>query len=202
MDTHVSRDAEDLSARETYRLLASCLVPRPIAWVSTLNRAGQRNLAPFSFYTLVSTDPPLIALSISQHQGQDKDTVVNIQETEEFVVNFVTVAQIAAMHATSGHFPPHIDEAALLDIEMVPSRRVRPQGVALSPTRLECRLSEVLVFGARATRLLIGEVVHFSIAESCMKDGRIDGTLLDPACRLGGPWYASLGARFSQDAAP
>lgn len=199
MTAHIGVDAHSLSARDTYRLLTSCLVPRPIAWVSSISRQGSPNLAPFSFYTLVSTEPPLIALSISQHQGQEKDTAANILETGEFVVNFVTMEQVAPMHASAGRYPPDVDEAALLGVEMIASRRVKPRGVALSPVRLECRLAQTLTFGVRSARLLVGEVIHFSVAESCMREGRIDGSLLDPACRLGGPWYAGLGPRFSPD---
>lgn len=196
MTAHIGLDARELSARDTYRLLTSCLVPRPIAWVSSVNALGQGNLAPFSFYTMVSTEPPLIALSISQHQGQEKDTAANILETEEFVVNFVTLEQLAPMHASSGRYPPDVDEAQLLGVDMVASARVRPRGVARSPVRLECILAQALTFGVRRAHLLVGEVVQFSVAESCMSDGRIDAALLDPACRLGGPWYAGLGPRI------
>lgn len=197
MAAHIGLDAKKLSARETYRLLTSCLVPRPIAWVSSVDAMGQGHLAPFSFYTMVSTEPPLIALSISQHQGQDKDTAANILETGDFVVNFVTLEQLAPMHASSARYPADVDEAALLGVDMVASTRVRPRGVARSPIRLECKLAQALTFGIQSARLLVGEVIHFSIAEHCMSDGRIDGSLLDPACRLGGPWYAGLGPRIS-----
>ncbi|AOB25745.1 MULTISPECIES: flavin reductase family protein [Bordetella] len=190
-------DAAGLSARETYRLLTSCLVPRPIAWVSTCDARGTGNLAPFSFYTMVSTVPPLIALSISLHQGQEKDTLANIRQTGEFVVNVVTRELLAPMHACGERHAPGVDEAQLLGVRMRPSQRVRPAGVALSPVRLECRLSQVLEFGVHAARLVVGEVLHFSIDSEYMRDGRLDGARLDPVCRLGGPWYGVLGERLA-----
>ncbi|CAP44134.1 MULTISPECIES: flavin reductase family protein [Alcaligenaceae] len=193
---YTSLDPAELSPREIYRFMTSCIVPRPIAWVSTEDAQGSANLAPFSFYTLVSTVPPLVALSISAAQEQDKDTAANILSTKEFVINFVTVALMDKMHASSARFAAGIDEAAALGIEMMPSQVVRPRSVAASPVHLECVLADCLEFGRFKTRLIVGEVVNFHLSDQCMQDGKIDGRLLDPLCRLGGQWYAGLQPRM------
>ncbi|MYN14196.1 flavin reductase family protein [Pusillimonas sp. TS35] len=198
---YTSLDPSELSPREIYRIMTSCMVPRPIAWVSTQDARGCANLAPFSFYTLVSTVPPLVALSISAVQEQDKDTAANILATKEFVINFVTVDLMDRMHASSATFPAGIDEAAALGIEMMPSQTVHPYSVADSPVHLECVLAETLEFGRYKTRLIVGEVVNFHLSDQCMADGKIDGTLLNPLGRLGGPWYAGLQPRMQASAA-
>lgn len=197
---YTSLDPSELTPREIYRIMTSCMVPRPIAWVSTEDTQGCANLAPFSFYTLVSTVPPLVALSISAIQGQDKDTAANILATREFVINFVTVDLMDEMHASSATFPAGIDEAAALGIEMMPSQTVRPYSVADSPVHLECVLADCLEFGRYKTRLIVGEVVNFHLSDQCMTDRKIDGTLLNPLGRLGGPWYAGLQPRMQASA--
>jgi flavin reductase (DIM6/NTAB) family NADH-FMN oxidoreductase RutF len=154
------------------------------------------NLAPFSFYTMVSTVPPLVALSISNNQGQDKDTAANILTTREFVINFVTVELMDKMHASSARFPTGVDEAQALGIEMIPSQVVRPRSVASSPIHLECVLADVMEFGRYKSRLLVAEVVNIRVAERCIEDGKINGNQLDPLCRLAGPWYAGLPNRM------
>lgn len=193
---YVNLDPAQLSPRETYRIMTSCLVPRPIAWVSSEDEAGRANLAPFSFYTLVSTVPPLVALSISNIQGRDKDTAVNILATREFVINFVTVDDMDKVHASSAQFPYGIDEAQALDVQMMPSQVVRPRSVASSPVHLECVLADVIEFGRYKSRLLVGEVVNFRLAERCMENGKINGNLLNPLGRLGGHSYGSFDERL------
>lgn len=188
--------AEGLSPRETYRLLTTCLVPRPIAWVSSFNGQGEVNLAPFSFYTMLSTTPPLIGLSISRHQEREKDTLVNARTSGEFVVNFVTPELLEPMHESSASYPPEIGEARALGIELAASREVRVPGVAQSPVRLECRLDQIISFGSLDSSLVVGQIVCFDVLEDCMVDGKLESTRLVPVARMGGPWYAELGRRL------
>lgn len=187
---------EGLSPRETYRLLTTCLVPRPIAWVSSFNGQGEVNLAPFSFYTMLSTTPPLIGLSISRHHERDKDTLVNARVSGEFVVNFVTPELLEPMHESSASYPPGVGEAQALGNELTASREVRVPGVAQSPVRLECRLDQIIPFGSLDSSLVVGRVVCFNVREDCMVDGKLESTRLAPVARMGGPWYAELGRRL------
>lgn len=193
---HKPIPADSLSQRETYRLLTTCLVPRPIAWVSTLNQQGEVNLAPFSFYTMLSTDPALIGLSISRVKGRDKDTLVNVQANGELVVNFVTPELLDQMHASSASYPAEVGEARALGVDLVASEAVGVPGVAKSPIRLECRLDQIMSFGSVESRLVIARVLCFNILEDCMVAGKLESTRLTPVARLGGPWYAELGQRI------
>lgn len=197
---HRCLPAEGLSARETYRLLTTCLVPRPIAWVSTLNAQGEVNLAPFSFYTMLSTTPPLIGVSISRHAGREKDTLVNARASGEFVVNFVTPELLEPMHESSATYPPSVGEARALGIELASSAHAKTPGVAQSPVRLECRLDQVIPFGSMDSSLVVGRITCFHVREDCLVDGKLESTRLEPVARLGGPWYAALGQRLHKAA--
>ena len=104
-------DLQDLSARDVYFLLTSVVVPRPIAWVSTVDGDGRSNLAPFSYFNGVCSDPPLISISIGDHKGQPKDSFRAIQETGVFCVNLVEDKHLEAMHQSSGAYPPEISES-------------------------------------------------------------------------------------------
>ena len=134
--------------RDFYRILLTAVGPRPIAWVSTLNQ-GQLNLAPFSFFNALSAKPPLLGFcpSLRQVDGQSapKDTLRNIRETGEFVVNVVTFAVAEAMNLTSGEYEPSVDEFALAKLTTRPSQVVRPPQVAESPVSFECKLDRTSI---------------------------------------------------------
>lgn len=185
--------AAELSAAEAYRLLVGIVVPRPIAWVTSMNEAGMVNLAPFSCYTFVSSDPPLVAVSCGQREFVPKDTARNARRAGEFVVNVVSEPLIEPMHLSSADHPPEISEPELLGIALAPSIAVRTPRVAASPIALECRLDDIVTFGRRKTQLLIGEVILFRIAEPLYDAGKVDSGKLRPLARLGGPHYAQLG---------
>src|ERR1041385_6890840 len=130
-----------LPRREIYRLMIDCIVPRPIAFVSTLSAEGVGNLAPFSFFNGVSSEPPTLVFSISRKRdGGKKDTLVNIESTPQFVVNLVTEPMAAPMHQTSADYPYGVDEMAKVGLTPVPSTRVRPPRVGESPVQMECEL--------------------------------------------------------------
>lgn len=186
-------EAERLSAAAAYKLLVGVVVPRPIAWVSTLNEAGRVNLAPFSCYTFVSNDPPMLAVSVGRRNGSPKDTARNARHWGEFVVNVVDEALVEPMHRSSAEHAPDRSEAEQLAIQLQPSLSVRPPRVAAAPVAMECRLEQVIEFGNLHSQLLVGRIVRFRIAEQLYRDGKIDTVRLKPLARLGGPHYARLG---------
>lgn len=188
----------DLSAREFYRILISAVAPRPIAWVSTISAAGHVNLAPFSFFNAVSAVPPILGFS----PGPEKDTLRNIRETGEFVVNLVTFELAQAMNLTSGEFDASVNEFEVAGITPHPARLVRPPHVRESPVSFECKLHQVLDFASSAQQaptghLVLGEIVSMRLEESVLKaDGQLDGGALDLIGRMGGMHYSRTRERF------
>ena len=184
---------DGLSAAESYRLLVGIVVPRPIAWVTTRHDDGRINLAPFSCYTFVSSEPPMVAVSIGRRAGVPKDTSRNAQRTGEFVVNVVDESLAEPMHLSSAEHPADASEAELTGIALAPSVLLATPRVAAAPIALECRLDQVIALGRLKTDLLIGEVVLFRIADRLYRDGKVDSIGMRPLGRLGGPNYARLG---------
>ena len=132
--------AAELDAVECYRLLVGVVVPRPIAWVTSLDEAGRLNAAPFSCYTFVCKKPPMICINIGRREDRLKDTATNIEAHGDFVVNVVTVDAAQVMHETSADYPPDVSEVEALGLETLPSTLVAPPRLAISPIHLECRL--------------------------------------------------------------
>jgi flavin reductase (DIM6/NTAB) family NADH-FMN oxidoreductase RutF len=182
-----------LSAAESYKLLVGIVVPRPIAWVTTRHEDDRINLAPFSCYTFVSSDPPMVAVSVGRRGGMPKDTARNAQRTGEFVVNVVDEALAEPMHLSSAEHAADASEAEIHGVALAPSITVSTPRVAAAPVALECRLDQVIPFGRLKTDLLIGEVMLFRIADALYRDGKIDSIGMRPLARLGGPNYARLG---------
>lgn len=176
-------DAADLSARKAFGLLKAAVVPRPVAWTSTISPGGIPNLAPFSFFTVVSSSPPMVLLSVEyQPDGRLKDSAANIEATREFVVNIAPAAMAEAVDLTSTEVDPVVDEFVLAGVTPAPCRRVRPPRIAESPISLECRLHTTVQPGS--DRLIIGEVVAFHLDTSVLDPaGRVDTALLDPVAR-------------------
>jgi flavin reductase (DIM6/NTAB) family NADH-FMN oxidoreductase RutF len=142
-------DPQTLGQRETYKLLLGCVVPRPIAWVSTLDLAGVPNLAPFSFFNAIGSSPPAVSISVGYADGIDqrKDTLRNISDTGEFVVNIVDEDLAQAMNVTSANYPPDVDEFAIAGVVAVPCVTVRPARVSGTPVSLECKLFTLVPVG-------------------------------------------------------
>jgi flavin reductase (DIM6/NTAB) family NADH-FMN oxidoreductase RutF len=202
MDVNVSQ----LPHRELYNILLNAVAPRPIAWVSTLDVAGQPNLAPFSFFNCVCVDPPLLAfapgLRASKQQnailGEPKDTLRNVRDTKEFVIGVVTYGLREPMNLTSGEYDRKVNEFELARVTPAPSQLVRPPRVAESPVSFECRLYQILDFSTAPTSssLVIGEVVGIHIDDAHLKEGRIDRESLDLIGRMGGMQYTRTTDRF------
>jgi len=193
MDDFIFVDGAGLDTAEAYRLVIGCVVPRPVAWITTVDAAGRVNAAPFSSYNYVATSPPMLAVNIALREGETKDTARNIRESGEFVVNVATEANFEVMHACGENFAPHLSETDALGIELLPSRRVRPPRIAMAPVQMECRLDQVVVLGRGINTLFIGEVVAFHLSPAVYDGKRVDSVKLRPVARLGGPFYAGLG---------
>ena len=201
---NVSRS--EISYGELYGILLNSVAPRPIAWVSTLSASGQHNLAPFSFFNVMCVDPPLLGFAPglrepkrpeAQH-GEPKDTLRNIRETREFVVNIVTFELLQPMNVTSGEYDASVDEFEIAKVTPVPSRFVRPARVAESPVSFECKLHQVLDFSPAPTSgsLVIGEIVSIHMEDAHLKEGKLDRNSLDLIGRMGGIQYTRTTERI------
>jgi flavin reductase (DIM6/NTAB) family NADH-FMN oxidoreductase RutF len=195
----------EISHSELYGILLNSVAPRPIAWVSTMSTSGQLNLAPFSFFNVACVDPPLLMFApglrkskADPDRADAKDTLRNIRETKEFVVNIVTYELAEAMNLTSGEYDASVNEIELAKLTPVPSKVVRPPRVAESPVSFECRRYQILDFSPAPTSgsLVIGEIVSIHINDAHMKDGRLDRDSLDLIGRMGGAQYCRTTERF------
>jgi flavin reductase (DIM6/NTAB) family NADH-FMN oxidoreductase RutF len=184
-------DPKTLPTRDVYRFLISAVVPRPIAFVSTVSAAGHTNLAPFSYFNAISSEPPLVTIAISDRGDDPKDTLRNIRETNEFVVNVVSETLLDAMVHTAGEWPRSTSEFGASGLTPAASERVRPPYVAESPLQLECVLHREIPLGNSI--LIVGEVILGRVRDDVMVDGRVDPAKLAPIGRLGGELYAALG---------
>lgn len=174
--TDFRTDDEDVNA---YRLMTAVVVPRPIAWVTTLSAEGTVNLAPHSFYTVACANPPIVSFT----SVGAKDTLRNVLETGEFVVNLAHGPLIEAVNNSSASFAPDQSEPAQLGIVMEPSTSVKPPRVKDSPAALECTLHSTIELGD--STVVFGRVKVISVADDVLVDGHPDYHLLDPLARLG-----------------
>lgn len=186
-------DPATLDAEQTYKLMTGIVVPRPIAWVATLNAQGRVNLAPFSCFTFVSSKPPMIGINVGRRAGKVKDTAANVHARGEFVVHIADGTLIEHVHASAVEHPPEVSEADLLGLVTVPSRRIATPRLATAPIALECRLHCAIAFGDTGSEFIVGEVLAMRLRDGLCRDGKIDTRQLNPICRLGGPNYAMLG---------
>jgi flavin reductase (DIM6/NTAB) family NADH-FMN oxidoreductase RutF len=170
----------DDPAVKAYPLLTALVVPRPIAWISTLSLDGIGNLAPHSFFSVACAEPPIVSWTSVGH----KDTLANVLATGEFVVNVASLPQLDLVNHSSAAFPPDDDEAVALGIAMEPSELVSPPRVAASPASLECTLHSTIELGDSV--LVLGTVVAITVADGVLVDGRPDIGRLEPVSRLGG----------------
>ncbi len=195
-------DPSQQTYKENYRLMIGSIVPRPIAFVSSLSADGVRNLAPFSFFTGISTQPPTICFTSSRRasDGCRKDTLNNIEATGEFVVNMVSEDIVVPMNECATDFSPDVDEFEVAGLTPVASERVRPPRVGESPISFECKLYQTLSIGpegAGGGTLIIGEIVLFHVRDDLFDERRrILMERFRPVGRLGGPEYTKIGERF------
>lgn len=195
--------ASSLRSRDCYALLTSVIVPRPIAWVSTVDDEGRANLAPFSYFSGLGSDPPMITLAVAQRRdGSDKDTVRLARRTGALCVNLVEEHDAERMNATSAELPPGDSEIERFGIATVPCAAIPGVRVASARAALECRLVDVLRYGRRvAVNLVVAEVVHFFVHDELAEPAApgappsARAEAIRPLARLGDRWYARLGQR-------
>jgi flavin reductase (DIM6/NTAB) family NADH-FMN oxidoreductase RutF len=195
LDTPLELDPEDWTNAAIYDLVTALVVPRPVAWVSTVSADGHRNLAPHSYFNLVADIPPHVAFSSIGF----KDTLRNICATGEFVVNLASQRILAAVDASAVSLPPDEDEFEFAGVTPVPARRVRSPRVAQAPAHFECVLVEVVPVGNG--NIVIGRVVHVHVDPSIWRDRRIAPDLLDPVVRLSRR-YGVLGTAYTPEEEP
>jgi flavin reductase (DIM6/NTAB) family NADH-FMN oxidoreductase RutF len=200
-----SFDPAHESTANIYKLMVGAIVPRPIAFVSTCDRRGVLNLAPFSYFTAVSANPPVVLFCPSVRADDPerailahKDTLRNIVNTREFVVNIVSEAIAEQMNATSAQVPPDVDEFALVGLTPLASDAVKPPRVAESPVQMECRLRQIIEVSDKpgGGSVVLGEVLRFHVREDLVDNYRIDADKLAAIGRMGGPTYVRTQDRF------
>ena len=172
------------------------VTPRPIAWITTINNEGLVNVAPFSFFTCLSSHPPLIGVTIMNRKGHPKDTLQNIMDRGEFVINVVTEDNLKACNLTSIEAPRTFSEAEYAHLALSPSKTISVPRLQDSPIHLECCLNTVIPFGAddqaeHPTHFVVGEVLQFGIKDHVLKDGNIVPSTLRAVGRLSGPLYST-----------
>ena len=186
-------DPSDLDAEKAYRLITGIVVPRPIAWVTSLSGGGIVNLAPFSAFTFVSPKPPMLAISVGRKASVYKDTAHNILDTEEYVIHIADTPLMNAVHDSSVEHPPDVSEVEHLGLETAPSELVNVPRLTAPPVAMECRFHQCIEFGEAKSRLIVGEVVMIHIRDGLVNNGKVESAALDPIARIAGPRYATLG---------
>ncbi|THE12725.1 flavin reductase family protein [Bacillus timonensis] len=195
----ISIDPSMSSERDNYKLLIGSIIPRPIAFVTSLSKTGTLNGAPFSYFNIVSSNPPLISLSIQRKEGVMKDTARNSIEGKEFVVHIVDESNVEKINLTAASLSPDESEIELAQLTPVESTTISVPGIKEAKIRMECVLEQAIELGGKeqpGCDLLIGKVVQFHVDEELYSNGRIDQVKLGAVSRLAGNYYAKIGNIF------
>jgi flavin reductase (DIM6/NTAB) family NADH-FMN oxidoreductase RutF len=197
----ISIDPSKNSERDNYKLLIGTIIPRPIAFVTTESEGGIVNGAPFSYFNIVSSNPPMVSLAIQRPDNQLKDTARNIYNNHEFVVHIVDADNVAKINETAASLSPKESEVEIANLTLIASEDISVPGVKEAKVRMECRLVKAIPLGGNGpgSDLFIGQVVRFHIDEEIYKDGRTDPRALNAVSRLAGSSYAEIGKIFSID---
>ncbi|KKK39799.1 hypothetical protein WQ57_00425 [Mesobacillus campisalis] len=179
----------ELGEKEVYKLLSGSVVPRPIAWVSTISEAGVLNLAPYSFFTVASRKPPMLCISVGpgvgEREGTEKDTLVNIRSQKEFVINVVNSKLGNPMMKSSENLPADVNEFEAAGLTPIDSAIVSPKRVKEAPIQMECKLEQIIPLGS--DHLIIGQMVHYHIQDQYyLGNYKVNLEKLDPLGRLAG----------------
>jgi flavin reductase (DIM6/NTAB) family NADH-FMN oxidoreductase RutF len=198
----------DYQPRQIYKLMTGVIVPRPIALVATMSREGVANLAPFSFYSGVGANPPTVLFcpalrstepaETSEQPDLRKDTLRNVEDTGEFVINVVSEEMAAGVNLSSTDVPPEVDEFPLSGLTPIPSEAVHPPRVAESPVQMECKLLQVIYTGhePRSGVIVLGQIVRFHIRENLVEELNVDQTGLNAVGRMSGHSWVRTRDRF------
>ena len=193
--TKVVFDMTGAESIDRYKLISGLVVPRPIGWIGTRRENGTYNLAPFSFFNVVSTNPPVVLFSGGRHADRPKDSVALAETTGEFTVNIVSEQVAEAMAVTAGTFGAEDDEFAIAGLTAAPATRIDAPLVAESPANLECRVRQIIDLGERS-RVVLGDVVAIHVEERVLDGTRIDHDALGAVGRMAGSSYVGTRARF------
>ena len=192
--------ADTLTKKQNYKLLSGSVIPRPIAFVTSQDKEGRLNAAPFSFFNVVNSAPPMIMISTGRSEGKRKDTSLNIEETASFVVHITDEATVEQINQTAAPLIRNQNELERTNLNCVDSELVSVPGIEQAKIRMECKLDRIIPLGdsQEGSDLIIGEVVMFHIDESVyFEDSKIDADALSAVARLAGNDYASLGNKFT-----
>ena len=191
-------DPKTIDKKDVYKLLTGAIVPRPIAWVSTVSKEGVYNLAPFSFFTVASRNPPTLCLSIGpgigEREGTMKDTLRNAMDTGELVINIVSQSLGQKMQVSSGNFQAEVDEFLQVGVTPSESVGVRPPRVLEAPISMECKVDDIISVGT--DHLVLARLVYYHIKDEIYMEGnKVDLLKLEPIGRLAGG-YAKVNEIF------
>lgn len=193
-------DPKSISERENYKLLIGSVIPRPIAFVTSQSEEKIVNAAPFSFFNIVSSNPPMLSVSIQRKAGAKKDTARNIQSKGQFVIHIVDESTVAEVNKTAANLPADESEIDLTNLTLVPSSEIAVPAIKESKIRFECELVQAVELGegdAVGCDLIIGRIVAYHFDESVYQDGKIDPHALQAISRLAGNDYAKVGDIFT-----
>ena len=192
---------DTLSSKAIYKLLTGSIIPRPIAWIATIDDAGTNNLAPFSYFNMVGDDPPHVMFSTQRLNNSNKDTLNNVLSTKQFVVNMVTEALAEQMNSTSQAVPAEVDEFHMVGVTPIPSSVVKPMRVKESLVQFECEMVHHYFLEDHkqgGACVVIGRVVRMHFDESVLlEDYKINMETYKPIARLAGSNYSKIGEVFS-----
>jgi len=197
----LSIDPNTKTERENYKFLIGSIIPRPVAFVTSLSEEGVLNGAPFSYFNIVSSNPPMISLSIQRFEGSQKDTARNILNSKEFVVHIVDEQNVEKMNLTAASLPPSQSEVQLAELTPVESMKVSVPGVKEAKVRMECVLEYSLELEDKHSDgcdFMIGRVVQYHIESGIYENGKIDPRGLGAISRLAGHDYAKIGEIFTR----
>lgn len=186
----------DLTERENYKLLIGSIIPRPIAFITSMAEDETINGAPFSYFNVVSSNPPMISVSVQRRAGQYKDTTRNIMEKGEFVVHIVDKDNFEKINETAATLTPDQSEIDRAGLTLVSSDTIDVPGIKEAKVRMECKLEQVIPLGDGekvGTELIIGKILNYHIADQVYEDGQINYRELGAVSRLAGSDYAEIG---------
>lgn len=196
-----SIEPKQLTERDNYKFLIGAIIPRPIAFVTSQSEEGVVNGAPFSFFNIVSSNPPMISVSIQRPNGRVKDTARNIKANKEFVVHIVDTDNVSKINETAANLPPEESEITKVGLTLVESKIISVPGIKEAKIRFECVLEQALELGGEGDQpgcdLIIAKVVQFHIEETLYEDGKIEPHALGAVSRLAGNDYAKIGDIFT-----
>ena len=196
----LSFEPHEQTERENYRLLTGSIIPRPIAFVTSMASDGTVNGAPFSYFNIVSSNPPMVSISIQRKDGVRKDTARNIAEKGTFVVHIVDEENVKQINETAASLPADESEINIADLTLEESDLIKVPGIKEAKVRFECRIEQIIELPGEQTigsDLIIGKIINFHIANEVYEDGRINQEKLAAVSRLAGANYAKVGETFS-----